>query len=571
MASKEFNWSDYEDVTHKEIENTPSTPPQEQEFNWENHPELTVDPEEHSMLGSGLLGAIQGGSLGFADEAEAGVRSALSTRKYDDLIKEIRARYNSAKEQNPLSYGTGELASAFAVPIPGMGATKGASLLARLASATGKGALIGGTTGLGTSEASLKNNPLEVAKDVGGGAAMGGILGGTLHGAGELIGAGAKKVLGTKIGQRGEVAFKSASAGEDLGLSKLEPTQNKQFEDILKRVGNLEKQKGVDIKDVVSFLDEGAPVTDIMKISDKVNSELSNTSAGTDEWRNLSSIKKVLDSYKQRNGIGITPKGEPGLDSLMGVVPEKMVTSVTPNKAEELKKELNSLYSGMDTGIGKSTIADISGGIQKDMAQGSPTAEAAISGANKEYGDTQSMKELLKLGSLRSTDAADQVSNVKSLRDLTGNLAPWKGYDAAMQGRYSLGQATEQIASSEPKFASDLTSELTEMGKKLDVSRKLSEPIKSADRDMTSKLLGVTESGALHVAYGAGKIDKLRLDTLANIEKTIPHLAPAMRAVISSPNSQKGKAALFILLQNPEVRRMLNPPEDKNSAYGTRE
>ena len=105
-------------------------------------------PSEYSMLESAILGAVQGGTLGFSDEAEAGVRSALSSRKYDDLIKEIRDRYKSAQEQNPLSYGTGELASAFAVPVPGMGTAKGASLLARLASATGKGALIGGTTGL---------------------------------------------------------------------------------------------------------------------------------------------------------------------------------------------------------------------------------------------------------------------------------------------------------------------------------------------------------------------------------------------------------------------------------------
>lgn len=155
-----------------------------------------------------LRGAAQGGSFGLADEA-TGAGEALGSavfgkdkildlldnyRKYRD---ESRVNYGQAKEDNPYSYGGGELTGGLATAvIPGFGVAKNASLLNKLLTATGTGAAVG----LGTSTADLTKGELgDLVSDttVGGvtGAATQGVLSGLGAAANALVPKNAAKKL----------------------------------------------------------------------------------------------------------------------------------------------------------------------------------------------------------------------------------------------------------------------------------------------------------------------------------------------------------------------------------------
>lgn len=158
------------------------------------------DIKEPSQLKAAGLGALQGATFGFSDEAMAALKAMqeqIKTKvspveqlkshaagKSPEELKELyqkyreleRQKYKAAEEAFPGTYGTSELAGGIATSlIPGLGA-------GNVAKAAGLGAL----TGLGTSEADLTEGQVGgTAEDI----LMGGALG---YGAGKL---------GEKIGQ----------------------------------------------------------------------------------------------------------------------------------------------------------------------------------------------------------------------------------------------------------------------------------------------------------------------------------------------------------------------------------
>ena len=82
------------------------TPEEEAEF---QQLHAQYGKEKASMLESGLSGAAQGITLGWADEIEAGVRSAISEESYDDTLQKVRDRYKEHRLANPGTYGVGAI------------------------------------------------------------------------------------------------------------------------------------------------------------------------------------------------------------------------------------------------------------------------------------------------------------------------------------------------------------------------------------------------------------------------------------------------------------------------------
>lgn len=173
-------------------------------------------------------GAAQGLTFENADEITASLESGLTSKPYEQALKESRAEYKASEEQYPISSVVGGLAggigqaAAIGSLTGGTGAVAGAaqtgSKLAKLGSLTksyaksvllpsvGKsaiknigtaartGALMGGLTSIGASE----KDGLERLEDVQGGALTGGIVGGVLGGAVEGI-KGAAGAIGGKL------------------------------------------------------------------------------------------------------------------------------------------------------------------------------------------------------------------------------------------------------------------------------------------------------------------------------------------------------------------------------------
>ena len=69
-----------------------------------------------AILGQGL-------GLGFGDEAEAYVRSILSGKEYDEVIKEVRSEIEEFREEQPVAAYGSELAGGLLTGVAGLGRT----------------------------------------------------------------------------------------------------------------------------------------------------------------------------------------------------------------------------------------------------------------------------------------------------------------------------------------------------------------------------------------------------------------------------------------------------------------
>lgn len=132
--------------------------------------------EAPSQLMSGVLGTAQGFSYGWSDEAEALARSLTGDKSYDDLLKDIRQRYEAAEEANPGTFLAGNVAGGALAPLPGgalvQGLKGGAKLGARLARGAGSSVV----NVAGASEGDLDYGDLGAAATTGA-ALEGGMMG----------------------------------------------------------------------------------------------------------------------------------------------------------------------------------------------------------------------------------------------------------------------------------------------------------------------------------------------------------------------------------------------------------
>jgi len=144
--------------------------------------DMTIRPDDVSMLESAVRGAAQGASFGFADELTGAAEALKEAYETDDLGKlnwetyekgrdESRAAYTAAEEANPMTSLAGNLAGGLLIPVPGANAAlKGATGAAKFAKLAGIGAGAGALTSMGTSEAAT-------AQDLGKDAAIGAVGG----------------------------------------------------------------------------------------------------------------------------------------------------------------------------------------------------------------------------------------------------------------------------------------------------------------------------------------------------------------------------------------------------------
>ena len=175
----------------------------------------------------------QGLTLGFADEIEAGVRSAFDSNKsYTDIVKQVRGQIKDFRKSNPgVAIGT-EIAGAIlptvaAQFIPGLGQTASVANTARLANIA-KGAGVAGAEGViygvGTAEGGLGERLTNPNTAISG--ATGAVLGGAVGGLAPKITQEAKELISKGV----EVTPGQAVKGSTLGgttLSRFEEATGK--------------------------------------------------------------------------------------------------------------------------------------------------------------------------------------------------------------------------------------------------------------------------------------------------------------------------------------------------------
>jgi hypothetical protein len=164
--------------------------------------------------------------LGLKDEGAA-------TKVYNEEREAARKEQESAKQQNPGAYLTGQLAGGIATPVPGAGSAAGLRGGAALVRALKAGGIGGGLYGGGTA-LSEGEEPLAIARDtaIGGGVglATGGLVHGAIEAGGAALGRGRDLVQGMfnpralaerKVGE----AMRTAQRTGGLGLQPHEYAQ----------------------------------------------------------------------------------------------------------------------------------------------------------------------------------------------------------------------------------------------------------------------------------------------------------------------------------------------------------
>ena len=216
-----------------------------------------------SQLESGLRGAAQGASLGFADEVTGGLEAAKDLildpstgisdlpARYSQHRNESRANYLSSEKANPGTYLTGNVVGGAATMlVPGLNAAKAATMAGRV----GAGALAGGRVGaIGGFGASEGSDVSEIIRDTGKGAAVGAAMGGATPVVMDKVIAPAIKSSMQKGSQllqkavRGvtdtseEMVNRAQAAGGSAAI-KNAPTASENTQNLLEKIKNLKNR-----------------------------------------------------------------------------------------------------------------------------------------------------------------------------------------------------------------------------------------------------------------------------------------------------------------------------------------
>lgn len=176
-----------------------TTPEQVMEFAASVEQPTPQEMPKPSMGESAARGFVQGGTLGFGDEAMGAIGGAYAKLMRPDLFEgqgvgdmyragrdEARAQESAAQEANPWTYGLSQVAGgATAIPIRTLTPMSEATRLGRIANVGATGAAYGAAGGLGSSEADITKGDI-------GGAALDTAIG---SGMGAALGAGVQSLI----------------------------------------------------------------------------------------------------------------------------------------------------------------------------------------------------------------------------------------------------------------------------------------------------------------------------------------------------------------------------------------
>lgn len=395
-----FNWDDHP-VEDKKATGTAGA------FNWDTHPVETNERSLPSELESGLRGAAQGVTFGFADEAAGGLEAAKDwitndpsgfMANYRKHRNESRANYKSAEQANPASYMSGQFGGAV---VPAL-FTSGGSIPASIGSLAAQGA----AQGLGSSESDLMQGDLSGAvRDT----ALGSAIGGATGVAGKAISKIPFQKAATYIGDKlGETAERLAARGlgaergtiKKLGDEEVRAagryaldegivTPLASTDDMIARNSLIQRDAGNQMGSVYKTIDDaGASTFNPLDVATKVE-------------------KKVGDFWRSPINRGETRQLENTLDSILMRSPEG--GNIPLSEAQILKQELGKVANWKN----KVSITD-----KEKMARdaygvvSSAIDEATEQGANK-----------IEAGGLKETlqEAKNLFSKSKTAEELLEN------------------------------------------------------------------------------------------------------------------------------------------------------
>jgi len=379
---------------------------------------ITETAPEISKTESAVRGAVQGLPIigPYADEATGLVESALTDKTYDQARDESRKAYHDAEDAHPVAYNGAQIGSgivgSMAAKIPVVGPALGAGM--------------GAIEGLGRSEADLtKGEYLKAAKDTGTGA----VIGATTGYAGNLLGKGVSKLLGSKAVKEaaeetaaGLAATAEVQAAKALGADKV--AIQKMGEDKVRQVGRqaldekvvtpLASNKTMAARNIALKESGGSKMGEVYK-------EIDDASASTfNPLKTANKIDTELgDFYRSPINRGETKQ----LDNMLESVSMRGSQDIPLSEAQLLKEELgkaanwkNKLNVSEKEKMAREAYHITSSGIDDAVEAGSKTLNnpellAKLQAGKKLYGNAVASEKLL------SKQLAKKGNNALGLTD----------------------------------------------------------------------------------------------------------------------------------------------------------
>ncbi len=502
-----------------------------------NKDKQEVQPRPIAAAASALSNAF---SIG--DELKAGVESLLPNptkeidekllaegftgdlqpKPYSDLLSEYQAKREQLKTENPVAYGIGatarELALApLAVPAKALGALGTA---AKVAAPVVSSAIQGGLEGFGESEATLAQDPLQVAKDTGTGLLTGGAFGT----GGELLQTGLQKAA-PMLQERAQ-----ESAAKALGYSK------KQIKKILKEKGEkgLEEvralgQKAMDEKIVTPF---SKPETRFEKIQEIIDSK---------EESLTSALQRMQDLFASE------PKNLERFGKSIDDIKESALTNFLENNPNAKKADIDSFKKALDT---LSDYGDEYMGKLKLSPSDLQAEKIALNQSGKFDSETNPNAVVEAARSLR-TEYKKAIEDYAKLAGTIKDEAP----EQISKINQDLGKLYEMRKAAEDSVASGLS-----RGGKSEKVGSLLQGV--AITQMNPALLAALGYSDIMDKYGAGIGASLKSGASKLSQKMTEPIGAGLSSFAQSTSREAGKLATDKLTDNSSQDIVQKSPED---------
>lgn len=290
-------------------------------------------PDSISKLESLLRGSKQGLTFGFGDEITGAGESALGSlglvpdKTYEQARDEARAFDEAAQKENTLSYGTGQVVGGVAGSFLPAGAILNAGK--GIAGAAAVGAGLGGLAAAGDSKAGVAD--LNLYKDIGQGALVGGVTGGAIAGVG--------KGITSALGEKGMQVMREAATGNSLAG----------------------KAKGI--------LDQESQKAEIKNLSDILQGRASVTGKAVSEAKNVKLLDdaKPLGDFLSKYADDIQKEFGPSMNDSISSLRNAAANDInlTPAKLQDLIAAVENNVKGAKlVGSGKRIVSDLESGIE---------------------------------------------------------------------------------------------------------------------------------------------------------------------------------------------------------------
>jgi hypothetical protein len=562
-------------------------------FQADDHAQSSPASEAPGYLESFGRGAAQGASMGFADEATAGIESLLTNKKYEDALAESRANYKAAEETNPKMSLAGNLTggvaggaalSAAAAPLAGVaGISKAAqaiSTLDKLKKAAALGAGMGAITSAGTSEEPLMTRPVELAKDVATGAALGGVGGAVFSKAGDLAGKAASKAreIGAiddmfrafNVGERGYNYFKPG----DMEKLEGEATEAaaKTRDTVQQKLANFANAK----KQILNTAEQQGKTIDILPMFNKAKVEIENLTLdeiGAADKRKLQSVLNGLP--QQLDYQNISPSQADRIKQMFSNYTSFGDESL---KTKEAKKIAMDMVKALDAQVLNSvddvtTTAAISG-MQQELgnevtdylARAQAPGQSSMKTVNKGLSDLMTTQEILGQD---SGNAADRIKQIQKLRTMLGRTAS-EG-DGGITARETIKETKKVLQNIAPEIAEQTIGKAEDLADDLYLKKLAKGQIQSGVGSLwgIGNIASVGGSNIAGSVYGASKglatPDSTGFRMMAKYASKGGDnaLSSALDKIANTVDDSRRKAMVNTLMQTPYYRKKIEEIQNK--------